>query len=127
MLTKNGSSMICVDTTFLVDLWRERSLPQSPARDLLSGHPGEDFVVPAHAAGEFLDHARDAHCDGMLLGETRYHTYLEAEAYDIGLILPGHYASERFGMECLADVLTAEFLHLEVWASRSEYDPVKTI
>ena len=37
----------------------------------------------------------------MLLGETHYHTYLEAEAHGIGLILPGHYASERFGMECM--------------------------
>lgn len=47
--------MICVDTTFLVDLWRAKDAPSSPARDLLSGHPGEDFAVPAHAAGEFLE------------------------------------------------------------------------
>jgi predicted nucleic acid-binding protein len=47
--------LICVDTTFLVDLWRERGLPRSPARELLTGHSGEDFVVPAHAAGEFLE------------------------------------------------------------------------
>lgn len=47
--------MICVDTTFLVDLWREKSLPTSPARALLGNHPGEDFAVPAHAAGEFLE------------------------------------------------------------------------
>ncbi len=46
--------MICVDTTFLVDLWRERDLPASRARELLLAHPGEEFVVPAHAAGEFL-------------------------------------------------------------------------
>jgi dinuclear metal center YbgI/SA1388 family protein len=85
------------------------------------------MAVACGAAGEFLEKAREAHCDGMLLGETRYHTYLEAEAHNIGLILPGHYASERFGMECLADVLTAEFSRLEVWASRSEYDPVRNI
>lgn len=47
--------MICVDTTFLVDLWREKDLPDSPARALLAAHPGEDFAVPAHAAGEFLE------------------------------------------------------------------------
>ena len=47
--------MICVDTTFLVDLWREKDRPTSPARALLAGHPGEDFAVPAHAAGEFLE------------------------------------------------------------------------
>ena len=47
--------MICVDTTFLVDLWREKNRSTSPARVLLGAQPGEDFVVPAHAAGEFLE------------------------------------------------------------------------
>lgn len=47
--------MICVDTTFLVDLWRERDLPTSVSRELLAEHLGEEFAVPAHAAGEFLE------------------------------------------------------------------------
>jgi predicted nucleic acid-binding protein len=47
--------MICVDTTFLVDLWRERDLPTSAPRQLLATHPAEAFAVPAHAAGEFLE------------------------------------------------------------------------
>lgn len=47
--------MICVDTTFLVDLWRSKDAADSPARALLEAHPGEDMAVPAHAAGEFLE------------------------------------------------------------------------
>lgn len=47
--------MISVDTTFLIDLWRDKALESSPATDLLAAHPGEDFTVPAHAAGEFLE------------------------------------------------------------------------
>ena len=47
--------MICVDTTFLVDLWREKELETSAARRLLADHAGEEFAVPAHAAGEFLE------------------------------------------------------------------------
>jgi predicted nucleic acid-binding protein len=47
--------VICVDTTFLVDLWREKQFPSSSARTLLTVHPAEDFAVPAHAAGEFLE------------------------------------------------------------------------
>jgi len=47
--------VICVDTTFLVDLWREKDAARSPARTLLAAHPGEDFAAPAHAAGEFLE------------------------------------------------------------------------
>jgi len=46
--------MICVDQTFLVDLWRTRDLFDSPVRDFLITHPDEEFVVPAHAAGGFL-------------------------------------------------------------------------
>lgn len=52
---KAGTNVICVDTTFLVDLWREKDQPDSPARALLAAHAGEDFVVPSHAAGEFLE------------------------------------------------------------------------
>ena len=47
--------MISVDTTLLVELRRERDLRDSGARRLLEAHPGETFVVPAHAAGEFLE------------------------------------------------------------------------
>jgi predicted nucleic acid-binding protein len=46
--------MICVDQTFLVDLWRTRDLFDSPVRDFLVAHLDEEFVVPAHAAGGFL-------------------------------------------------------------------------
>jgi predicted nucleic acid-binding protein len=47
--------MICVDTTFLVDLWRTRHVPKSGARLVLEEYSGETFAVPAHAAGEFLE------------------------------------------------------------------------
>lgn len=47
--------MICVDTTFLVDLLREKDLASSAPRSLLAERPGEEFAVPAHAAGEFLE------------------------------------------------------------------------
>ncbi len=47
--------MICVDTTLLIDLWRDGLRVDSRARSLLDAHRGEEFVVPAHAAGEFLE------------------------------------------------------------------------
>jgi dinuclear metal center YbgI/SA1388 family protein len=91
--------------------------------------PAEQAVrtvaVACGAAGELLDAARQAGCDCMLIGETRLHTCLEAEATGIGLLLVGHYASERFAVESLAEVLSAEFPGLEVWASRTERDPIR--
>ena len=40
------------------------------------------------------------------------------------MLLPGHFASERFAVECLAEVLAGQFPDLQVWASRREHDPL---
>jgi putative NIF3 family GTP cyclohydrolase 1 type 2 len=82
-------------------------------------------AVACGAAGELLDAARQNGCDAMVVGEARFHTCLEAEAVGISLLLPGHFASERFAMECLAEVLAQQFPDVQVWPSRSEKDPVK--
>ncbi|MCE5302493.1 MAG: Nif3-like dinuclear metal center hexameric protein [Planctomycetaceae bacterium] len=82
-------------------------------------------AVGCGAADELLDAAVAAHCDAMVLGEARFHTCLEAEAAGVGLLLPGHFASERFAVECLADTLARRFSEIETWASRSERDPLK--
>lgn len=47
--------MICLDTTFLIDLWRQKGHAESPARKLIASNAGHEFVVPSHAAGEFLE------------------------------------------------------------------------
>ena len=49
--------MICLDTTFLVHLWRHRSDVAHPVHQVLARHPTEVFAVPAIAAGEFLEGA----------------------------------------------------------------------
>ena len=82
-------------------------------------------AVACGAADDFLEEAVRAGCDGLVTGETRFHTCLEAEARGVGLILPGHFASERFAVECLADVLAKKFPTLEVWASTMEQDPLQ--
>jgi putative NIF3 family GTP cyclohydrolase 1 type 2 len=54
----------------------------------------------------------------------RYHDYLAALSQGVGLILLGHHASERCGVEDLADRLAKQWPGVEVWASRQERDPV---
>ena len=56
----------------------------------------------------------------MITGEATFHACLEAESIGIGVGLLGHYWSERFAMEQLADQLSAEFDGLTIWPSRSE-------
>ncbi len=87
--------------------------------------PIQSVAVACGAAGEFLEPAHQAGCDAMLLGETTFHTCLEAEALEISLILPGHFASERFAVECLAEVLAAQFPETEVWPAHDERDPLR--
>ncbi|MGA2065920.1 MAG: Nif3-like dinuclear metal center hexameric protein [Thermoguttaceae bacterium] len=84
-------------------------------------------AVACGSGGEFLGPAQTAGCDALVIGETRFHTCLEAEAEGIGLLLPGHFASERFALDDLAGVLARQFPGIDVWASRREHDPIQWV
>ena len=89
--------------------------------------PVRTVAVGCGAADELLGLARENGCDAMLLGEARFHTCLEAEAAGVGLLLPGHFASERFAVERLAESIASRFPELGVWASREERDPLRWV
>jgi dinuclear metal center YbgI/SA1388 family protein len=89
--------------------------------------PVTRVAVACGSAGELLDAARQQQCDALLLGETQFHTCLEAEAAGIGLVLAGHYASERFAVQQLAVVLAEAFADTNIWASRVEQDPLSWV
>ena len=76
------------------------------------------------SAGEYLADAIAAGCDAFVTGEARFHTALEARTAGVGLILLGHYASERFSLEELAAELAAAFPDLPVRPSEVERDPL---
>jgi len=88
------------------------------------GRPVQRIAIACGAAGEYLGDAVRTKADVFLTGEMRFHDYLRAETEGIGLVLPGHYATERPGVEELAIRLQSEFAGLTVWASRRETDPV---
>jgi dinuclear metal center YbgI/SA1388 family protein len=81
-------------------------------------------AIACGAAGEFLKDARGAKADVFLTGEMRFHDYLAAQAAGVNLILPGHYATERFAMEELAEWLQQQVTGVHARASRAERDPV---
>jgi dinuclear metal center YbgI/SA1388 family protein len=87
----------------------------------------QHVAVACGAAGEFLAPAWQAGCQVLVTGETNFHTCLEAEAREVALLLPGHYASERFAVETLAGHLQRQFGELVVWPSRQERDPLRWI
>ncbi len=79
--------------------------------------PVERVAIVCGAGGELLADAVRARADILLTGEMRFHDYLSARAQGLALILPGHYASERCGVEDLAERLRGQFPSLHVWAS----------
>jgi dinuclear metal center YbgI/SA1388 family protein len=91
------------------------------------GDPSRQIATVAVACGSAAEFLRDAvalGCDALLTGEARFHAALEARALGIALVLAGHYATERPGVEDLADVLAGQFPTLAIWASRDERDPL---
>jgi dinuclear metal center YbgI/SA1388 family protein len=92
-----------------------------------STRPITRVAVACGSAGSFLEPACRAGCDLLVTGETSFHTALEAEAEGVALLLPGHYASERFAVEELAVVLAQQFPDIIIWASRRESDPLRWI
>jgi dinuclear metal center YbgI/SA1388 family protein len=94
------------------------------------GDPNQRIVkvaVACGSGGSFLAAAKRNGCDAIITGEATFHQCLEAAAFGIGLVLLGHYWSERFAMEHLAVQLSTELEGLTIWPSRSECDPIRTV
>ena len=81
-------------------------------RTQLTALPGECILIVSAARA-----------DVPLTGELRFHDYLAARAQGLALVVPGHYATERCGVEELAERLRLQWPALEVWSSRRECDP----
>ncbi|QDU21241.1 Nif3-like dinuclear metal center hexameric protein [Urbifossiella limnaea] len=80
--------------------------------------------VACGAAGEFLVDSVRAGVDVFITGELRFHDALSARAAGVGVIVPGHYATERPAVEELAAKLAADHPGVTAWASRVERDPL---
>lgn len=94
------------------------------------GQPDNEVTLVAIACGsgaDVLDAALLAGCDCFITGEARFHACLEAEARGAAMLLTGHYASERFAVERLAEIVAEKFPSLKVWASREEADPLNCV
>jgi dinuclear metal center YbgI/SA1388 family protein len=87
----------------------------------------QTVAIACGAAGEFLSDTLRVNADVFVTGEVRFHEALTARSSGLGLILPGHYATERPGVEELAAKLAADWPNLTVWPSRAERDPLATL
>ena len=74
-------------------------------------------AIVCGAGTEFIADAAAQKADVLVTGEARFHDCLAAHAQGLSLLLPGHYATERTGMEELAGRLQSQFPGISVWAS----------
>jgi dinuclear metal center YbgI/SA1388 family protein len=81
--------------------------------------------IACGSGGGLLEAAIAERCGVFITGEARFHTVLAAEAADVAMVVVGHYASERFGMENLALQLATALTGVTVWASKRESDPLR--
>lgn len=79
------------------------------------------------SGAELLDAAEEAGCDVFLTGEASFHACLEAEARGMAMVLLGHYVSERFAMESLAEHINRQFSDVHCTASRRESNPLRSV
>ncbi|AWM35947.1 Putative GTP cyclohydrolase 1 type 2 [Gemmata obscuriglobus] len=89
--------------------------------------PVRTVALACGAAGEFLSDAIRRKADVFLTGEVRFHDAVAAGGANVGLILPGHYATERPAVEDLAAKLGGDFPGVTVWPSRAERDPLAAL
>ncbi len=123
---------------------RGRLVPAIPLRELVERVKGflaverlqvvgpldrrvQQVAVVCGSGGALLPQAIQAGCEVFLTGEMRFHDCLEAQARGVALVLPGHYATERFALEQLARQLAQALPELEVWPSRQERDPLQWV
>lgn len=83
--------------------------------------------IACGSAAEFLSDAVQMGCDAFVTGEARFHDCLKAENLNIAILLLGHYASERRGIEHLASLLASRHPECLVMPSQIERDPVQYV
>jgi dinuclear metal center YbgI/SA1388 family protein len=86
--------------------------------------PVQSVAIVCGSGGEYLTDAAQAGADVFLTGEMRFHDCLKAQALGIAAVLAGHYATERFAVEMLANKLKTRWSECSVTASRRETDPL---
>jgi dinuclear metal center YbgI/SA1388 family protein len=89
--------------------------------------PVSRAAIACGSGASFLEAAAAEACEAFVTGEASLHACLEAQARGMGMVLVGHFASERFAMLAMADYLTDQLADVEVWASRSERDPLRNV
>lgn len=81
-------------------------------------------AVACGAGGDFMTAAKTRKCDVFITGELSFHACISAKIQGLGIVLTGHYGSERFAVEKLANQISQKFSDVAVFSSKAEQNPV---
>jgi dinuclear metal center YbgI/SA1388 family protein len=87
----------------------------------------EKVAIACGVGGELRADAALAGADVLVAGELSFHGCLAARAEGLAVVLPGHFASERFAMEALAQELQSLLPDVRIWPSQRERDVLQWI
>jgi dinuclear metal center YbgI/SA1388 family protein len=108
---------------------RVSQLLQTPI--ILTGCTNRETIskvgIVCGAGGSLIPAAIKAGVHAFLTGEVRFHDELAAQAAGMTVLSAGHYATERPGVEQLAERLARLLPDCKVWASRAERNPAQWI
>jgi dinuclear metal center YbgI/SA1388 family protein len=104
-----------------------QSIPHCRLRAVATSRPISRVALACGSGGSFLAAAAALDCQLLVTGEATFHTCLEAQALGMGLLMLGHFASEKFAMDQLAARLASALPGTTVWSSTLERDPVTAL
>lgn len=96
----------------------------------ISGNPDKEvgtIAIACGAGGEFLRDASKMRAHVFLSGEVRFHECLSAIAGGMAVCMTGHYASERLGIEALAERIREQLTGVDALCSENDLDPIRTL
>lgn len=124
-----GSGMVgelpepLAETDFL-DLLRDRMHAGVVRHTPLTGEPIRTVAVAGGAGGFLLPDAKQAGAQAFVTADYKYHEFFDAEG-EIVICDIGHYESEQFTTQLLAELLTKEFTTFAVLSTERNTNPVR--
>ncbi len=85
--------------------------------------PIESIAIACGSGVKLLERSIQLGSHLFITGEMSFHNILLAKGSGLSVILPGHYATERFAMKTLAQRLEKDFSGVEVMLSECDTDP----
>ncbi|MBB4079664.1 dinuclear metal center YbgI/SA1388 family protein [Lewinella aquimaris] len=111
------------ETDFLA-LLQERMLATVVRHTPLLGTPVRTVAVAGGAGGFLLEDAKRAGAQAFVTADYKYHEFFDADG-ELVICDIGHYESEQFTTQLLADLLSKEFTTFAVLSTERNTNPVR--